>query len=473
MKREPIVHIDPETIAAQDKYADIVREHPDRPRTYHIVTFGCQMNSHDSETLAGTLSHMGMKKAEDRTQADLVLFNTCCIRDNAERRALGNITWLKEVKKLRPGMLIGICGCMMQQKGMAETVLKKYPFVDLAFGTGTLYRLPEYLYQIVDEKRRVIDVSREESTIAEGLPILRESAFKAYINIMYGCNNFCSYCIVPYVRGRERSRRADDILREAEMLVADGVKEITLLGQNVNSYGNDSGEISFPELLRRLDKTGIERLRFMTSHPKDLSEGLIEAYASLKSLAPHLHLPVQSGSDRILAAMNRGYTAEEYLKKARALREARPDIGLTTDLIVAFPGETEEDFESTLALTREMRYDSAFTFIYSKRAGTKAAQMEGMVEKEVATERIERLIALQEGITAEVLSSLKGQELGILVEGVSARRESQMAGKCGRNISVNFTGGDESLTGKIVPVTITGAGSNTLRGEYTKEQQHT
>lgn len=473
MKREPIVHIDPETIAAQDKYADIVREHPDRPRTYHIVTFGCQMNSHDSETLAGTLSHMGMKKAEDRTQADLVLFNTCCIRDNAERRALGNITWLKEVKKLRPGMLIGICGCMMQQKGMAETVLKKYPFVDLAFGTGTLYRLPEYLYQIVDEKRRVIDVSREESTIAEGLPILRESAFKAYINIMYGCNNFCSYCIVPYVRGRERSRRADDILREAEMLVADGVKEITLLGQNVNSYGSDSGEISFPELLRRLDKTGIERLRFMTSHPKDLSEGLIEAYASLRSLAPHLHLPVQSGSDRILAAMNRGYTAEEYLKKARALREARPDIGLTTDLIVAFPGETEEDFESTLALTREMRYDSAFTFIYSKRAGTKAAQMEGMVEKEVATERIERLIALQEGITAEVLSSLKGQELGILVEGVSARRESQMAGKCGRNISVNFTGGDESLTGKIVPVTITGAGSNTLRGEYTKEQQHT
>lgn len=473
MKREPIVHIDPETIAAQDKYADIVREHPDRPRTYHIVTFGCQMNSHDSETLAGTLSHMGMKKAEDRTQADLVLFNTCCIRDNAERRALGNITWLKEVKKLRPGMLIGICGCMMQQKGMAETVLKKYPFVDLAFGTGTLYRLPEYLYQIVDEKRRVIDVSREESTIAEGLPILRESAFKAYINIMYGCNNFCSYCIVPYVRGRERSRRADDILREAEMLVADGVKEITLLGQNVNSYGSDSGEISFPELLKRLDKTGIERLRFMTSHPKDLSEGLIEAYASLRSLAPHLHLPIQSGSDRILAAMNRGYTAEEYLKKARALREARPDIGLTTDLIVAFPGETEEDFESTLALTREMRYDSAFTFIYSKRAGTKAAQMEGMVEKEVATERIERLIALQEGITTEVLSSLKGQELGILVEGVSARRESQMAGKCGRNISVNFTGGDESLTGKIVPVTITGAGSNTLRGEYTKEQQHT
>ncbi len=470
MKREPIVHIDEAAIAAQEKFADIVREHPDRPRTYHIVTFGCQMNSHDSETLAGTLHHMGLRQAEDRAQADLVLFNTCCIRDNAERKALGNITWLKEVKKRRPGMLIGICGCMMQQQGMAETVLKKYPFVDLAFGTGSLYRLPEYLYRLVDEKRRVIDVSREESTLAEGLRTLRDSPFKAYINIMYGCNNFCSYCIVPYVRGRERSRRADDILREAELLVEDGVKEITLLGQNVNSYGNDTGEMSFPELLRRLDATGIERLRFMTSHPKDLSEGLIEAYAGLKSLAPHLHLPIQSGSDRVLAAMNRGYTVEEYLKKARALRAARPDIGLTTDLIVAFPGETEQDFEQTLALVSEMRYDSAFTFIYSKRAGTRAAQMTGEVDKAVATERIERLIALQEGITQEVLASLKGHTMGILVEGVSTRRESQLTGKCGRNISVNFSGGDEGLVGRIVPVIITGAGSNTLRGEYAKEQ---
>ena len=470
MKREPIVHIDPDMIQAQEKYADIVREHPDRPKSYHIVTFGCQMNSHDSETLAGTLSHMGLVKAEDREQADLVLFNTCCIRDNAERKALGNITWLKEVKKRRPGMLIGICGCMMQQEGMAQTVLQKYPFVDLAFGTGTLYRLPEYLYQVVDEKRRVIDVSREESTIAEGLPILRDSSFKAYINIMYGCNNFCSYCIVPYVRGRERSRKADDILREADMLVKDGVKEITLLGQNVNSFGNDSGEISFPQLLKRLDQTGIQRLRFMTSHPKDLSDELIEAYASIKSLAPHLHLPIQSGSDRMLKAMNRGYTVESYLEKAAKLRRALPAIGLTTDLIVAFPGETEEDFSDTLELARLMRYDSAFTFIYSKRAGTRAAELSGEVSKEAATERIERLIALQEGITKETLASLKGERMGILVEGVSARRESQMSGKCGRNISVNFTGGDEGMIGQIVPVKINGAGSNTLRGEYEKEQ---
>ncbi len=470
MKREPVVHIEPDMIAAQDKYADIVRAHPDRPKSYHIVTFGCQMNAHDSETLAGTLNHMGLSKAEDRAEADLVLFNTCCIRDNAERKALGNITWLNEVKKRRPDMLIGICGCMMQQKGMAETVLKKYPFVDIAFGTGTLYRLPEYLYQLVDEKRRVIDVSREESTIAEGLPILRDSSYKAYINIMYGCNNFCSYCIVPYVRGRERSRTADDILREADMLVKDNVKEITVLGQNVNSFGNDSGGISFPELLKRLDQTGIERLRFMTSHPKDLSDELIEAYASLKSLAPHLHLPIQSGSNNVLKRMNRGYTVESYLDKARKLRQARPDIGLTTDLIVAFPGETEEDFEQTLELTRLMRYDSAFTFIYSNRAGTRAAEFEDMVPKDVASQRIERLITLQEGITQETLASLKGQKMGILVEGVSARRESQMSGKCGRNISVNFTGGDESQVGQIVPVIITGAGSNTLRGEHVKEQ---
>ena len=280
MIREAVVHIDQETLNTQERFAQLVASHPDRPKSYHIVTFGCQMNTHDSETLSGTLQHMGLHRSAVREEADLVLFNTCCIRDNAERKALGNITWLNEIKKKRPEMLIGICGCMMQQKGMAETVLKKYPFVDLAFGTGTLYRLPEYLYQLVDEKKRVIDASREESTIAEGLPVMRDSDFKAYINIMFGCNNFCSYCIVPYVRGRERSRKANDILKEAEGLVKDGVKEITLLGQNVNSFGNDTGEISFPELLRRMEEIGLARLRYMTSRPKDLSDELIEVYAS-------------------------------------------------------------------------------------------------------------------------------------------------------------------------------------------------
>jgi len=466
MIRDEIVQIGREALAAQQRFAALVKGHADRPGSYHLVTFGCQMNAHDSQTLAGLLEGMGMSRACTRETADLVLFNTCCIRDNAERKALGNITWLKEIKRERPHMLIGICGCMMQQKGMAETVLRKYPFVDIAFGTGNLYRLPEYLYQVVDEKRRVIDISKEESSIAEGLPILRESPFKAYINIMYGCDNFCSYCIVPYVRGRERSRKSDDILREAEGLVGEGVQEITLLGQNVNSYGKAVGEISFPRLLSRLQATGIPRLRFMTSHPKDLSDELIAQYADNDALAPHLHLPVQSGSDRILAAMRRGYTVESYIDKVKALRQARPDIGLTTDLIVAFPGETEEDFEETLELVKRVRYDSAFTFIYSPRAGTQAAGLPGRIDPATAKARIERLIALQEGISGEILDSLAGQRMGILVEGMSARRESQLSGKCGRNISVNFTGGDERLIGRIVPVNITDRGSNTLRGEY-------
>ena len=469
MKREDVVLVAPEAIQDQRRFAALVKDHPERPQSYHIVTFGCQMNAHDSETLAGYLHEMGLTASEKREEADLVLFNTCTIRDNAERKALGNITWLKEIKKDRPHMLIGMCGCLMQQKGMAETVLKRYPFIDIAFGTGNLYRLPEYLYLSVEEKRRVIDVSREESTIAEGLPTLRDSSFKAYINIMYGCNNFCSYCIVPYVRGRERSRRAEDILREAAELVQDGVKEITLLGQNVNSFGNDTGECSFPELLRRLEQTGIQRLRFMTSHPKDLSDELIAEYASNKALAPHLHLPVQSGSDTMLSAMKRRYTAAQYLEKADKLRAARPDIGLTTDNIVAFPGETEEDFEQTMDLVRRVRYDSAFTFIYSPRQGTRAAELPGRIDKATASERIERLIALQESITAEILQGFSGQRMGILVEGRSARRTTQWTGKCGRNISVNFSGGDDSLIGQIVPVTITGAGSNTLRGEYRKE----
>ncbi len=467
--REAVVHITPEQVSAQRRFADLVTQHPDRPRSYHIVTYGCQMNAHDSETLKGYLHEMGMSEAQKREEADFVIFNTCCIRDNAERRALGNITWLKEVKRKRPHMLIAVCGCMMQQQGMAETVLRQYPFVDIAFGTGNLYRMPEYLYLRVEEGRRVVDVSREESTIAEGLPILRDSAFKAYINIMYGCNNFCTYCIVPYVRGRERSRQAENILQEARDLVKDGVQEITLLGQNVNSFGNDTGGMGFPELLRRLADTGIPRIRFMTSHPKDLSDGLIEAYRDVPAIAPHLHLPVQSGSDRILRAMNRGYTTQQYLEKVDKLRAARPDIGLTSDLIVAFPGETEQDFEDTLELVRRVGYDSAFTFIYSPRKGTRAAELPGAIDPGVATLRIEKLIALQEGITREILHGMKGQTQGILVEGESARRAAQMTGKCGRNISVNFSGGDDSLIGRIVPVHITGAGSNTLRGEIGKE----
>ena len=309
---------------------------PDRPRSYHIVTYGCQMNAHDSEKLAGILTRMGMDEAADRREADLVIFNTCCVRDNAERRALGNVTWLKELKKEKPGLLIGVCGCIVQQPGMAERILRQYRFIDLAFGTHNLHRLPSLLLALLTQKTRVVSVTDEENLIAEDLPVRRLSPYHAFITIMYGCDNFCSYCIVPYVRGRERSRRADDILREAEGLLKSGVREIMLLGQNVNSYGAGTGD-SFPGLLRRLDALGVERIRFMTSHPKDLSDDLIAAMAECSHVCNHLHLPVQSGNDEILRRMNRRYTREAYLGKVEKLRAAVPGIGLTTDLIVSFP----------------------------------------------------------------------------------------------------------------------------------------
>ena len=463
--REEIRRVSEEEIARQREFAQKVRFHPDRPQTYYIVTYGCQMNAHDSETLAGMLEDMGMTEAAEKTQADLVLHNTCCIRDNAERKALGNVTWLKEIKKERPELMIGVCGCMIQQAEMASKLLKQYPFIDLAFGTGNLYRMPEYLLEAIENKDRVIRVDQEASTVVEGLPVRRESDIKAYINIMYGCNNFCSYCIVPYVRGRERSRMSDEIVKEAETLAASGVKEIMLLGQNVNSYGLDSAEgVSFAQLLHRVSQTGIERLRFMTSHPKDLSDELIDEMAHNPVIATHLHLPVQSGSNRILHEMNRRYTREHYLKRVEALRKAIPAIGLTTDLIVAFPGETEEEFLDTISLVEQVRYDSAYTFIYSPRKGTKAAEMPGRIDPAVASERIERLIAVQERITGEILNGMEGQIAQVLVEGTSRRRETQLTGKSARNINVNFTG-DASDVGKIIPVRITGAGSNTLRGE--------
>ena len=406
---------------------------------------------------------MGMRPAEDKTKADFVLHNTCCIRDNAERKALGNVTWLKEVRKERPELLIGVCGCMVQEPGMAEKLLKQYPFVDLAFGTGNLYALPELLTRAVDTRRRVVVVPEDESTLAESLPIHRQSSLQAYVTIMYGCNNYCSYCIVPYVRGRERSRAADDILREIEGLQKQGVQEIMLLGQNVNSYQGGDG-VTFARLLSRAADTGIPRIRFMTSHPKDLSDELIEVMAAKPNILRHFHLPVQSGSNRVLSAMNRHYTRETYLERLGALRRAMPDIGVTTDLICAFPGETDAEFEDTLSIMREARYDSAFTFIYSPRVGTKAASLPDQVPADVAAERIERMIALQDGVTKEIFESLIGTEVQVLVTDKSRRSENMMTGKCERNISVNFPGSPEDI-GKIVPVRITGVSKTTLKGE--------
>ena len=462
MSKTP-VYLSPEMLRQQEDAVERVAALPQRPESYHIVTYGCQMNAHDSEKLAGMLESMGMREADDRANADLVLFNTCCVRDNAERRALGNVNWLNELKKKKPGLLIGICGCMVQQPGMAEKILKQYKFVDLAFGTHNLYQLPGLLYELLTERKRVVSVNSETELIAEDLPVKRLIDYKAYITIMYGCDNFCSYCIVPYVRGRERSRRTDDILREAETLLKGGAQEIMLLGQNVNSFGNDEGE-NFPSLLRALDALGVPRIRFMTSHPKDLSDELIAAMAECGHVCNHLHLPVQSGSDAVLQAMNRRYTRAGYLQKVEALRRAVPDIGLSTDLIVGFPGETEAQFADTLSLVESVGYDAAFTFIYSPRTGTAAAKLPGRLSDEVTRERIGRLIRTVEDSAARVHQAMIGKTEQVLVEGVSKRNGQMVSGKGTRGLTVTFPGEPTDI-GKILPVRITSAAVNTLRAE--------
>lgn len=443
---------------------ELVKNHPNRPSTFHIVTYGCQMNDHDSEKLAGMLSHMGMTATATREEAELVIFNTCCVRDNAERRALGNVNWLNTLKKQNPRLLIGVCGCMIQQPGMAEKILKQYKFIDLAFGTGNVHLLPEYLLEVLDTGKRSVHVT-EEAPIVEHMPVQRRKDYFAYITIMYGCNNFCTYCIVPYVRGRERSRRAADILAEARKLKESGVKEVMLLGQNVNSYGNDTpGGISFAQLLKQLDEIGIPRIRFMTSHPKDLSDELIEVMANSRHICPHFHLPVQAGNDEILKRMNRRYTRAQYLDRVRKLREKVPGIGITTDLIVSFPGETREQFEDTLSLVREVGYDSAYTFIYSPRTGTKAAEMPGRIDDAESTARIEELIAAQDEQTARIYEGLIGTAEEVLVESLSRRSNTMVSGKGRRGISISFPGTEQDI-GQIIPVRITSRGVNTLRGE--------
>jgi len=460
MKERP--HVPESEMLKQREYMKLVKAIAERPKTYHIVSMGCQMNERDSESIAGMLEEMGMTKEPVREQADLILYNTCCVRENAENKALGNVIWLKELKKDKPELLICVGGCMTQEKGMAATMKKRYPFIDLIYGTHNMYRLPEYLYRVLRDRTPVVEVIETDGEVVEGLPEKRGSEFSAFVNIMYGCNNFCTYCIVPYVRGRERSRVPEDIIDEALRLRDKGVQEIMLLGQNVNSYRGGGAE--FANLLYRLDRLEIPRIRFMTSHPKDLSDELIAAYGELKHLMPHLHLPVQAGSNEILHQMNRRYTREHYLDLVARLRKARPDIGLTTDIIVGFPGETLEQFEETVSLVEAVRYDSAYTFIYSPRVGTKAASMPDGVPAEVKSERIQRLIARQLQITSEILSGMVGTRETVLVESVSARDEGWVGGKTPRSLMVNFPG-DASLIGKFVEVEITSAGKNTLRGK--------
>lgn len=392
-------------------------------KRYHIVTYGCQMNVHDSERIAGMLSELGYSSCDSMEEADVVVFNTCCIRENAENHAYGNIGMLKKLKSAKRDMIIAVGGCMPQQIGKADILHKKFPYVDVIFGTHNLNKLKDYILERQSGKKSVIEIFDSEGEIVEGEHPLRTSYPNAWINITYGCNNFCSYCIVPYVRGRERSRRSENVIEEARSLISDGYKELTLLGQNVNSYANGSDDIRFPALLEKISAIdGKFRLRFMTSHPKDFSEELAKAIASDRKICRCVHLPVQSGSDRILKAMNRKYTSADYLKKIEILKKYVPDCAVTTDLIVGFPGETDEDFKATLNLVKKVGYSSAFTFVYSKREGTVAAKMPDQVPEEVCKERIMELVALVNSLTREHSAKYVGKTCEILCEGYDDKR---------------------------------------------------
>ena len=425
-----------------------------RKLTFYDQTFGCQMNFKDSEKLNGILEDIGYVKA-DTEKADFVYYNTCTVRENANVRVYGRLGALKNYKKKNPEMVIAMCGCMMQEAHVVEKLKKSYRFVDLIFGTHNIFKLAELLYERFMEKKMVVDVWEGTNEIVEELPIERKYPFKSGVNIMFGCNNFCSYCIVPYVRGRERSREPEDIIKEIEGLVADGVVEVMLLGQNVNSYGKNLEQpITFAELLRRVEKIeGLERIRFMTSHPKDLSDELIETMKNSKKICSHLHLPLQSGSSEILKRMNRKYSKEQYLALVEKLRAAMPDISLTTDIIVGFPGETEEDFEETMDVVRKVRYDSAFTFIYSKRTGTPAAAMPNQVPEDVVKNRFDRLLREVQDIAAEVVKRHEGTVQKVLVEEIDTHEAGFVTGRLSNNTVVHFAG-DASLIGKIVDVSL-------------------
>lgn len=423
-----------------------------RPLYACSVCMGCQMNARDSEKLAGVLLEAGYQEAESE-DADFVVYNTCTVRENANLRVYGRLGVLHGYKKKNPHMKIALCGCMMQEAAVVEKLKKSYRFVDLIFGTHNIFKFAELLVSMFESDRMVIDIWKDTDQIVEDLPVDRKYPFKSGVNIMFGCNNFCSYCIVPYVRGRERSREPQEILREIRALVADGVVEVMLLGQNVNSYGkNLEHPVTFAELLRQVEQIdGLRRIRFMTSHPKDLSDELIQVMADSKKICRHLHLPLQSGSSRLLKIMNRRYTKEAYVALADRIRTAIPDIALTTDIIVGFPGETEEDFQETLDVVREVRYDSAFTFIYSKRTGTPAAAMDNQVPEDVVKERFDRLLKEVQRISGEMAERFAGTEQEVLVEEKNHQMEGCVSGRLSNNHVVHFPG-DVSLIGQIVRV---------------------
>ncbi len=445
-------------------------------RNFHIQTFGCQMNEHDSEIMAGMLIEKGFAKTEDAEAMDIAIINTCSIRENADNRFFGTLGQLKKRKEKNPNLIVCVCGCMMQQEHITDEIKKRYNWVDLILGTHNIHELPNLLFNVISEKNKIVQVWENGGEIVEGLPANRALSFRGLVNIMYGCNNFCTYCIVPYTRGRERSRRPQDIIEEVKNLVEDGVKEVILLGQNVNSYGINKhlnsyvasdDDFDFADLIYALnDIKGLERLKFMTSHPKDISDKLIEAYGNCKTLGKTIHLPVQSGSNKVLKEMNRHYTKEGYLEIVKKLKKVVPDISITTDIIVGFPGESEDDFLETLDLVEKVRFDSAFTFLYSIRKGTPAENFKNQVPEDIKHERFNRLLALVNNISEERNKIFEGTIQKILVEGESTGKNSKgmMSGRTENGRMVNFLGSVD-LVGKIVEVEITEARQFNLKGK--------
>ena len=435
-------------------------------KKYYIDTWGCQMNEEDSEKISGLLKGIGYIRTEIREESDIIIFNTCCVRENAELKVFGHLGALKALKRKNPDLIIVVTGCMMQQKGMPEKVMSKFPHVDIIAGSYNSYKLPEYIERVKIEGNSIVEVWDKEKDIIEGLPVDRKSDVKAFVTIMYGCNNFCSYCIVPHVRGRERSREPGNIINEIKGLISKGYKEITLLGQNVNSYGKGlNPKITFAELLRRVNEIeGLDRIRFMTSHPKDVSDDLILAMAECDKVCEHGHFALQSGSTQILEAMNRKYTREDYFNLVKRLRKAVPNIAITTDIIVGYPGETEEDFMDTLTLAEQVEFDSAFTFIYSRREGTPAAKYEDQIPDSIKHERFNRLVKVVNDSMAKKNKEYEGKIVEILVEGPSKNDDTKLMGRTRTSKLVNFDGSID-LVGKLVKVKITKAQSFSLVGE--------
>ena len=445
-----------------NKCTELVKEKYEKAPAFFIQNAGCQMNSLQTDTVAGIVKRMGYTEVSREEDADVVIYNTCTVRENANLKIYGHLGHLKSIKKKNPELKIILFGCMMQEPEVVEKIRKSYRFVDIIFGTHNIFKFAELFYDMLLSDMQIVDIWEGTDQIVEDLPTERNYTFKSGVNIMFGCNNFCSYCIVPYVRGRERSRNPKDIIREIESLVADGVVEVMLLGQNVNSYGKTLEEpMTFAQLLQEIEKIeGLERIRFMTSHPKDLSDELIEVMAQSQKICKHLHLPVQSGSTRILEKMNRRYTKEHYLGLVEKIKAAVPDISLTTDIIVGFPGETEEDFQETLDVVRKVRYDSAFTFIYSKRTGTPAAVLEEQVPEEIVKDRFNRLLKEVQSISAEVCSVHTKTVQRVLVESVNDHDDSLVTGRMSNNLLVHFPG-EKDLVGKLVDVRL-----DTCKGFY-------